>query len=145
MIPEWFWRDKIVLITVLQFVWTVVAVIFSKMLLFSIKFLLVKIWLLTCFFILPIYIFREKKDFIRGFLLMLVPMLITILVILAHHAILGFKFDKVQRAMSGLYYNHVDYSTVISMFLPLLIIAVPLTKGRNIFIRAGWYLPYLFF
>ena len=145
MIPEWFWRDKIVLITVLQFVWTVVAVIFSKMLLFSIKFLLVKIWLLTCFFILPIYIFREKKDFIRGFLLMLVPMLITILVILAHHAILGFKFDKVQRAMSGLYYNHVDYSTVISMFLPLLIIAVPLTKGRNIFIRGGLVLTILIF
>ena len=145
LIPQWYWRDPLVLIIVLQFVWTIVAVIFSKMLLFSIKFLLVKTWLLTCFFILPIYIFREKKDFVRGFLLLLVPMLITILVILVHHAFLGFKFDKVQKAMSGLYYNHVDYSTVISMFLPLLIVAVPLTKGKNIFIRGGLILTILIF
>ncbi len=145
LIPEWYWRDPLVLIVVLQFVWTIVAVIFSKMLLFSFKFLLVKTWLMVCFFIFPILIFREKKDFIRGFLLMLVPMLITVLVILVHHALLGFKFDKVQKAMSGLYYNHVDYSTVISMFLPLLLIAVPLTKGRNIFIRGGLIVTILIF
>ena len=107
------------------------------MLFFSVKFLLAKTWLLVCFFIFPIWIFKEKKDFVKAFLLLLVPMLITVMVILVHHAMLGFRFDKVQRSMSGLYYNHVDYSTVISMFFPLLLIAVPLTKGRNIFIRGS--------
>lgn len=135
-IPEWWWRDPIVLIVALQFLCTVIAVIFSKMLLFSVKFLLLKTWLLVCFFIFPVWIFREKKDFVTGFMLMLIPMLITILVILAHHALLGFKFDKVQRSMSGLYYNHVDYSTVISMFFPLLLIAWPLTKGKGPIIRS---------
>jgi O-antigen ligase len=62
-------------------------------------------------------------------------MLATVIVILIHHAILGFKFDKVQKAMSGLYYNHVDYSTVISMFFPLLLVAWPLTKGKGILVR----------
>jgi O-antigen ligase len=135
-IPEWWWRDPLVLIVVLQFLWTIVAVIFSKMLLFSIKFLLLKTWLLVCFFVFPVWIFREKKDFVRGFMLMLIPMLATILVILVHHALLGFKFDKVQRSMSGLYYNHVDYSTVISMFFPLLLIAWPLTKGKSMLTRS---------
>src|SRR3989442_5007 len=83
--------------------------------------LLVKTWLLVCFFVLPLYIFTEKKDFIKGFLLMLVPMLATVIVILIHHYLLGFKFAKVEKAISGLYYNHVDYSTVISMFFPLLL------------------------
>ncbi len=133
-VPEWWWRDKLVLITVLQFVWTIVAVIFSKVLFLSIKFLLAKSWLLVCFFVLPIWIFREKKDFVIGFLLMLIPMLVTIIVILIHHYQLDFKFEKVQQAMSGLYYNHVDYSTVISMFFPLLLIAWPLTRGRGIFV-----------
>ena len=59
-------------------------------------------------------------------------MLVTIIVILIHHAMLHFAFDKVQKSMSGLYYNHVDYSTVISMFFPLLLIAWPLTRGRGI-------------
>ena len=137
VIPEWYWRDPLVLIVTLQFFWTIVAVIFSKMLFFSLKFLLAKTWLLVCFFILPIWIFREKKDFVRAFLVLLVPMLITVIVILIHHAILGFRFDKVQKSISGLYFNHVDYSTVISMFLPLLFIALPLTKGRNIIIRGA--------
>ena len=145
IIPEWWWRDPLVLIVTLQFIWTIVAVAFSKMLFFSLKFLLAKTWLLVCFFVMPIWIFKEKKDFIRGFLLLLVPMLITVLVILVHHAMLGFRFDKVQRSMSGLYYNHVDYSTVISMFFPLLLIAVPLTKGRNIFVRSALYAIILIF
>ena len=134
-LPKWWWKDNLVFIVVLQFIWTIIAVVFSKMLFFSVKFLLVKSWLLVCFFVLPIWIFREKKDYVRGFLVMLVPMLITIIVILIHHSLLGFKFDKVQKSMSGLYYNHVDYSTVISMFFPLLIIAWPLTKGKGILVR----------
>lgn len=134
-LPEWWLRDNITLIVVLQFIWTTVAVIFSKMLFFSFKFLLVKTWLMICFFIFPLWIFREKRDFIKAFYLMLVPMLATVLVILVHHALLGFKFNMVQRSMSGLYYNHVDYSTVISMFFPLLIIAWPLTKGKGPIVR----------
>ena len=134
-LPKWWWKDSLVFIIVLQFIATIIAVIFSQMVFFSFKFLLAKSWLLVCFFVLPLWIFREKKDYIRGFYVLLVPMLITIIVILIHHATLHFSFDKVQKAMSGLYYNHVDYSTVISMFFPLLLVAWPMTKGKGIFVR----------
>lgn len=96
-----------------------------------------KSWLMVCYFIFPIFIFKEKKDFIRGFLVMLIPMLATIIVILIHHYLLNFKFDKVQAAMSGLYYNHVDYSSVISGFFPLLLIAFHLCKGKGVLIRGA--------
>ncbi len=135
-LPKWWWKDGMVFIVVLQFVWTIVSVIFSKMVFFSLKFLLAKSWLLACFFVMPVWIFREKKDFVKGFLVLLIPMLITVIVILIHHAMLHFSFEKVQKSMSGLYYNHVDYSTVISMFFPLLLIAWPLTRGRGILTKA---------
>jgi O-antigen ligase len=134
-LPKWWWKDKLVFIVVLQYLCTIVAVIFSKMMFYSLKFLLAKTWLLVSFFVLPLWIFREKKDYVRAFWVLLIPMLATIIVILIHHAILGFKFEKVQEAMSGLYYNHVDYSTVISMFFPLLLIAWPLSKGKGIILR----------
>ncbi len=134
-LPKWWWEDKLNFIVVLQFIWTIVAVIFSKMMFFSFKFLLAKSWLLACFFVMPVWIFREKKDFIKGFYVLLVPMLITIIVILIHHSMLHFSFDKVQKSMSGLYYNHVDYSTVISMFFPLLLIAWPLSRGKGFFVK----------
>jgi O-antigen ligase len=138
IIPEWYLRDPLVLIVSLQFVWTIVAVIFSKMLFFSVKFLLVKTWLLVCFFIFPIWIFREKKDFVKGFFLLLVPMFFTIIAILISHARYGFKFEKIQKAVAAtmLYYNPVDYATVISMFFPLLIVVCwPLIKKRHLFIK----------
>ena len=137
ILPKWWWKDKLVFIVALQFFWLIIAVAFSKMPFFSLKFLLAKSWLMVSYFILPLFIFKEKKDYIKAFRLLLWPMLITIVVILVHHALLGFKFDKVQKSMSGLYYNHVDYSAFISMFFPLLLIAYPLTKGKNIFIRGG--------
>src|SRR5580700_5804611 len=34
-LPKWWWQDKLVFIVVLQFIWTIIAVIFSKMLFFS--------------------------------------------------------------------------------------------------------------
>ena len=131
VIPKWWWQDGLVLIVTLQFIWTVVAVIFSKMLFFSIKFLLVKTWLLVCFFVMPLYIFSEKKDYVKGFLLTLVPMLATVLVILVRHGMVGFKFAKVEKAINPIYYNHVDYSTVLSMFFPILLIAWPLSKRKS--------------
>jgi O-antigen ligase len=146
IIPQWWWRDPLVLIVVLQFLWTIVAVIFSEMLFFSFKFLLVKTWLLVCFFVFPIWIFREKKDFVKGFFILLVPMLITIIVILLHHSLYGFRFDRIQRAITNLYYNHVDYSTVISMFFPLLIVTCwPMIKKRNIFIKSALLVTILIF
>jgi len=135
MLPRWWWKDKLVLIVVLQFLWLIVAVLFSKMLFFSIKFLLAKSWLMVCYFILPVFIFTDKKDYIKAFFILLIPMLATVIVILVHHYFLGFRFDKVQKSITGLYYNHVDYSSLISMFLPFLLVAYPLTKGRSVVTR----------
>ncbi|MBC7553255.1 MAG: O-antigen ligase family protein [Taibaiella sp.] len=141
ILPRWWWKDKIVFIAVLQFFWLIVSVAFSKVLFFSLKFLLAKSWLMVCYFILPLFIFTEKKDFIRGFKLMMIPMLLTVIIILVHHAALGFRFNKVQMSLEflgqSLYYNHVDYSSVTSMLFPLLLIAFHLTKGRNPLIRGG--------
>jgi O-antigen ligase len=137
VVPQWWWRDPMVLIIIVQFLWTIVAVIFSEMVFFSFKFLLVKTWLLVCFFFFPVWIFQTKKDFVRGFLVLLVPMLLTIIIILIHHSFYGFRFDRIQRAITQLYYNHVDYSTVISMYFPLLIVTLwPLIRKRNIVMKS---------
>lgn len=130
ILPEWWWRNPIVLVVTLQFVWTLVAVGFSTEPLFSIKFLIAKIWMLVSFFIIPLFIFRDKKDFKTAFMVLLVPLVLTMLIILYRHSRIGFSFIKIQRAIDPLYYNHVDYSTIMSMFFPLLFMAYSLCKGK---------------
>ena len=141
LLPKWWWKDKITFIAVMQFLWLIVAVVCSKMLFFSFKFLLVKSWIMVCYFILPVFIFTDKRDYIRGFKLLLIPTLLTVVIILIHHAMLGFRFNKVQMSLAflgqSLYYNHVDYSSVTSMLFPLLLVAYSLTSKRSLATRGG--------
>ncbi len=145
IIPKWWWRNPLVLITVLQFLWLIVAVIYSHELLFSVKFLMAKCWFLVSFLVFPVFIFKEKSDYRKAFLLLLIPMLATICIIMVRHAALGFNFRKIEKAIHGLYYNHVDYSTVISMFFPVLCAAYPLTRNKPWWIRLLLLLTIAFF
>ena len=63
IVPRWFLNQPISWIVILQFLWLIVAVIFSKVFLLSVKFFIAKTWYLNCFFILPVLIFKEKSDF----------------------------------------------------------------------------------
>lgn len=142
---DWF-KDPIVTIIVLQFLWMMVAVLFSKEHLLSIKFMAAKTWFLISFFVLPYYVFRQKKDYRHAFLLFLIPLVVTILIIMARHAARGFEFRRVEHAIGDLYYNHVDYSAVMSIFFPLLLVAIPMSrKWRNPFVTAILVLLILLF
>lgn len=145
ILPEWWWRNPIVWVIVMQFLWLLVPVIFSNETLFSVKFLIAKSWFLVAFFILPIFVFKEKKDFKKAFWILLVPMLVTMLIIMYRHKGYSFNFRKIEQSIHPIYYNHVEYSTVISMFFPVVCMAFLLTRRINIWLKAGLFLTILFF
>jgi O-antigen ligase len=152
VIPEWWLRNPLVLVIVLQFLWMIVATIFSEKLFLSVKFSVAKCWFLVSFLVMPVFVFVKKKDFRTAFFLMLVPMVATMVIVMARHAAFGFNFRKIENCMDPMYYNHVEYSTVISMFFPLLLIAYYLNKGKTgmrlmfagliLFFLAAIYLSY---
>lgn len=145
ILPEWWWRNPIVLLVVLHLVWLLIPVLFSKETLFSVKFFIAKCWFLVTFFILPIWVFKEKKDFKRAFWLLLIPMLITMFIILYRHYTFGFNFRKIEQSIHPLYYNHVEYSTVISMFFPVVLIGYLLTNWSHKWLKLGLLLTVIFF
>jgi len=129
-IPGWFLRHPITLVLFLQFVWLVVAVIFSENHLLSLKFLAAKIWFLNAYVVLPVLIIRERKDFVRAYLLFAVPALLHALFAFVWHFFLNFDYWASNDVVRPFYVNHVDYSTVISMLFPLSLTAYQLTKGK---------------
>jgi len=151
IMPNWWWKNSLTAIIVLQFIWLIVTVTFSLEPLYSIKFLLAKCWFMVSFFVIPVFIFKEKKDFRRAFLVTLIPLLATVVIIFYRHYQIGFNFRKVEKAIAGIYYNHVDYSTVLSMFFPVLCIAFSLTRGKNWVLRGSllaiiiFFLPAIYF
>jgi O-antigen ligase len=122
-IPLWWLSNPITLIIALQFLWLIVSVTHSEVVDYSLKFLLAKSWYLIVFFLFPLWIFTEKDDFVKGYKILLIPIVITMVIIMCRHALLHFRFADVNHAIGSLYYNHVEYSTVIAMFFPLILVA----------------------
>ena len=129
IIPEVYWRNPIVLITAAQLLWLVVAVIFSEEHFVSVKFLLAKCWFLAALFLMPLMIVRTKRDFRMLLVLLFVPILLTTFIIFYRHAQSAFGFRTIEKAIFDIYYNHVDYSTVLSMIFPVAVAAYPRTKS----------------
>lgn len=144
-VPEWWLRSPLLLVVTAQFVWMIVAVICSQEHDISLKFAAAKCWFLAAYFVLPIFIFREKADFRKGFLIILIPTVATMLVVNYWHYTMSFSFQLINKAIGRLYYNRVDYSSFMSMFFPLLLVAVPLTKGKKWWWRPVLILLILFF
>jgi O-antigen ligase len=144
-IPRWWLYNPLTIIIVLQFLWLIVAVCFSTVPLLSLKFLIAKTWILGCFFVLPLWIFRSKADFKKAFVLLLIPIAFTVLIIMERHRHLDYRFVFINNAIGSLYYNHVEYATIISMFFPLLCVAYPLTRNMQKWIRGGLVILILLF
>lgn len=145
LLPKWFINNPISLVVLLQFVWLIPTVVCSTVASLSVKFLLAKIWYLASFFILPVWIFREKKDIRTGFLLLLLPMVATMIIIFTRQAVLHFQFVNIGAAIGVYYINHVEYAAVISIFFPLVCVAYPLTKKHTTWVRVLLLLTIIFF
>lgn len=129
LFPEWFLRNPITLVLALQFVWLIVAVMFSENIYLSGKYFLSQTWFAVSYIIFPIFIFRDKKDFKKAFILFSIPFILHVIVVFCWHYTLHFGYWASNIVVRPLYMNHVDYSTMLSMYFPLLLIAFQLCKG----------------
>lgn len=130
--PEWFFRNPITLVIALQLVWMLVAIAFSQEILPSIKFAAARLWFVNAYFLFPVLIFRKKKDFKNAFLILIIPITLHAIFAFCWHYTKHFNYWQSNKVVEPFYFNHVDYSTVLSMLFPLLFVAWKLSKGRKL-------------
>lgn len=130
--PEWFFRNPITLVIALQLLWMMVAVIFSQDIFLSLKFAAARFWFVNAYFLFPVLILKEKKDFRKAFLILLIPITLHAVFVFCWHYTKHFNFWESNKVVRPFYFNHVDYSTVLSMLFPLLFTAWKLSKGKKL-------------
>ncbi len=129
LFPEDYLRNPLLLIIALQYAWLVVAVIYSEEPLISVKFFIAKNWFMASFLLMPLLIFRDKADFRKGFRLVFFPLLLIVAYIFIVHAVTyHFGFREIEYAIPDIFYNHVDYGTILSMVFPPMVAALVLTR-----------------
>lgn len=103
------------------FAWLLVTVALSSYPLYSLKYLAAKGWYLLAFVALPLLLRFDEKDWKRAAVVLVVSMLAVTAVVLVRQASRGFAFAHVNDALQPFFRNHVNYSALLVMTVPLLV------------------------
>ena len=122
----------LLIVILIQFLWTIITVLTSTDLLLSLKYSLAKGWYLSAFIGLPIFLFEGKTIIKRSSVLLVISMLAAMLVVLTRQAEYNWSFEKVNEALKPFFHNHVDYSALLVFMVPLQIAIIELSKSHKI-------------
>jgi O-antigen ligase len=129
-----FLQHPLVLVFAAGLCWTAVTVIFSTEPLLSVKFLIARTWYIGAFLLAPLMLFRDAEHIRRSAIVLSTSLVIITVIALVRHSFNGFSFATINEAVNPFFRNHVNYSAMLAVILPVLIAfylyASPLWKKR---------------
>lgn len=119
--------------------WIFLTSITSSMPLVSFKFLLSRLWFLTTFYLLAVYIFRKPQKMVVMVWAYTLPLLIVIGYAINRHLMWGL-FDKqaAHVVMNPFYRDHTSYGAVLAMLL-FAFVGVNLQKNQSLVRKLASY------
>lgn len=120
------------LLLILSLAWMLLTSITSSIPFVSFKYFTVRLWFVTVFFFLAVYIFRDFK-MVKSFLwLYIIPFTAVILYTLIRHSEFGFFHQKAAHWVVRPFYNdHTSYGAALAMFIPVIIAFITFPKNNQ--------------
>jgi len=132
-----FLKHPLSFLILLHFFWLVNCTIHSEFIFVSTKFTLAKFWYIVVFYFMAGGLLKTEKD-IRNYLwCVFCPLIFTVVIILIRHALEGFAFDQINNVMFPFYRNHVNYASLLGLFVPFVWY---LRKGYRVWSTKWWVL-----
>jgi O-antigen ligase len=116
-------------VLLLQVGWYAVSAALSSHTLISFKYLLAKGWYLLAFVGAPLLLLRERKDYVRLGGVLLVSMVAFTLLVLVRHGGNGFTFESTNASLEPFFRNHVNYSALLVVMVPILLAFLSFTTA----------------
>lgn len=113
------WSHPLVLVLLLQLFWTFFTSIFASYPFVAIKFSLAKVWFLSAFVFMPLYVIKDTKDIDTLFKLLFLGLLPAMLTTFVRNGMDGFVFEGVNSNMYPFFRNKVFYSSILLFCIPL--------------------------
>jgi len=114
-------RHPVTIALLINLIWIFITCLTSEMPVISFKFLLARLWFVTCFYFLAVQVFQKKQNIRRFALLYIFPLLIVIAYTLYNHAEFGFREDPAHWVMAPFFNDHTAYGAILAMFFPLIV------------------------
>lgn len=122
----------LLMILLLQFIWTIITVVSSTDVIISTKYLLAKSWYLLAFVAAPLLLFRDEIVIKRTAIVLMSSMFFFMLVTLFRHAGNGFTFETINDSLHPFYRNHVNYSALLVFTVPVQLAVIRFSPSRKI-------------
>ncbi len=111
--------------------WTALSVYFSTEPYLSFKFLLARTWYLGAFVLAPLILFRDQDKLRKAALVLVISISAVTVITLVRHAFHGFSFATINDSLDPFFRNHVNYSAMLVILLPVFIACWWFAKGKN--------------
>ena len=131
--------DIITFFVLLHLVWISYSSLWAEYPLVSYKFLLAKLWYVLPFYFLSQHFLRTEESISTWIKVFLIGLICSITYVFIRHLTRGLSFDSIGWAVSPFFRNHVNYSTLIVISLPLCWYKIRHSKNTT------WYTLLLFF
>ena len=119
------------IVLLLQVGWYALSAALSSHTLISFKYLLAKGWYLLAFVGAPLLLLRERKHYVRLGGVLLVSMVAFTLVVLVRHGSNGFTFETTNASLEPFFRNHVNYSALLVIMVPILLAFLSFTTSKG--------------
>lgn len=125
-------NHPITIILFAHLAWIFITAITSQLHFVSFKFFAAKIWYIVPFYFLAGRIVINKNDWKTIFWVIGIPLVFTVLFVLAQHAAVGFSLKGINKAVRPFYRNHVSYACLMVLFMPFMWYALKWYKRYSI-------------
>jgi len=106
---------------VINLVWIFITSITSELPVVSFKFLLARLWFVTCFYFFAILVFKKYRNIHLFSWLYIVPFTIVIFYTLIVHAQYRFEEGPANWVVKPFYNDHTAYGAMLAMFIPVIV------------------------
>jgi putative inorganic carbon (HCO3(-)) transporter len=100
--------------------WLIITSCTSEMPDVSFKYVLARLWFVTCFYFIATQLFRNYKNIDRFLWLYVIPLTIVIMYTVINHAMHGFEEKPAHWVMQPFFKDHTSYGAIVIMLFPVL-------------------------
>ncbi len=117
-VPATYILHPITILLFLHFAWICLTIFNAHDKVIAFKFAVAKFWYIIPFYVGSLFFLRTLKDYKRLILSILIPLASLVLIIIIKHAIEGFTFVAANKVIHPFFRNHVNYASILVVFLP---------------------------
>ncbi len=115
-------RHPITILLILNLVWMFVSSVTSEIPVVSFKYFISRLWFVTTFFFMGIFLFREVNNMKRFMWLFGSSLFIVVLIATYKHSMYGFERDIGYFVVRPFFNDHTHYGAVLALIAPFFIV-----------------------